>query len=219
MNVFEFWPMLADGIRTTLILTGASFGLGALIAIPIVAMRQSGFAAVRFVAVAFVELLRGIPPIAWLFMIFFGLPQFDIRLDPMPAAIWGFSLISAAYLSEIYRAGLRSVPGGQAEAARALGLSTVRSYALVIGPQAIRIVIPLAIAYAISLLKESTIASVLGVADIAGLAKLEARRHFNGMEVFISAAVMYLAMSIPIGLLGRYLGVRLAAPKREVSHV
>jgi polar amino acid transport system permease protein len=89
----------------------------------------------------------------------------------------------------------------------------------VIGPQAVRVITPLAIAYTISLLKESTIASILGVADVAGLAKLEARRHFNGMEVFISAAAMYLAMSIPIGLLGRYLGVRLGAPKRELTRV
>lgn len=214
--------MLAEGIRNTLVLTGASFGLGLLFAIPIVAMRQSPFALVRGLAAALVELLRGIPPIAWLFVIFFGLPQFDIRLDPMPAAIWGFSLISAAYLSEIYRAGLRAVPVGQSEAARALGLNTLRTYALVIGPQAVRVITPLAIAYLISLLKESTIASVLGVADIAGLAKLEARRHFNGMEVFISAAVMYLCMSIPIGLFGRWLGGRLAAPQktsaREVAH-
>jgi polar amino acid transport system permease protein len=219
VNIFDFWPMLAEGIRNTLILSGASFGLGLLLGVPIVAMRQSDMAPVRALAAAVVELLRGIPPIAWLFVIFFGLPQFEIRLDPMPAAIWGFSLISAAYISEIYRAGLRSVPAGQTEAARALGLSTLRGYALVIAPQAIRVIIPLAIAYQISLLKESTIASVLGVSDIAGLAKLEARRHFNGMEVFISAAVMYLCMSIPIGLFGRWLGARLAAPQRDVSRV
>lgn len=217
MNIFQFWPMLAEGVQATLIITGASFGLGALLAIPVAALRHVKIRVVRFVAIAFVELFRGIPPIAWLFMIFFGLPQFDIKLDAMPAAIVGFSLISAAYISEIYRAGLRSVPVGPTEAAHSLGLSTLRVYTLVVAPQAIRVVIPLAIAYLISLLKESTIASVLGVADIAGLAVLETRQNFNGMEVFTSAAAMYLCLSIPIGLFGRYLGDRLAAPKRELS--
>ncbi|MER6531060.1 amino acid ABC transporter permease [Streptomyces sp. NPDC001508] len=213
MNITQHFPMLVDGIQYTLQITFAAFLIGLLLAIPISALRRSRLLPLRALGVGYVELLRAIPPLPWLFLVFFGLPEFGITMDPVEAGILVFGLISAAYLSEIYRSGFRAVPTGQTEAGEALGLSRTVIYLRVLIPQAVRTMIPLAIAYLIGLLKDSAVASVIGVQDISALAVVENQRTGQGLEVFISAAVLYLALSVPVAVAGRWLSHRLEPVK------
>ncbi|MGW3953586.1 amino acid ABC transporter permease [Streptomyces sp. NPDC004752] len=213
MNITQHFPMLVDGIQYTLQITFAAFLIGLLLAVPITALRRSHLVPLRALGAGYVELLRAIPPLPWLFLVFFGLPEFGITMDPVDAGIVVFGLISAAYLSEIYRSGFRAVPTGQTEAGEALGLSRTVIYLRVLVPQAVRTMIPLAIAYLIGLLKDSAVASVIGVQDISALAVVENQRTGQGLEVFISAAVLYLTLSVPVAVAGRWLSHRLEPMK------
>lgn len=201
--------VLAQGIGNTLLITFGAFLLGAILALPIVALRVAGPRPVRWLVIAVVDLVRAVPPIVWVFLIFFGLPEAGLRFQPVPAAILGLGVIAGAYLSEIYRAGIRGVPRGQWEAARAVGLSGPRLIWLVIVPQAVRVVIPPASTYLLGLLKDSALASIIGVSDVTFHAYSEAQQSLDGLKVFSIAAIVYLALSLPIAFGGRWLGQRL----------
>jgi polar amino acid transport system permease protein len=217
MNPVEFWPDLARGIQYTLLITVSSFVLGALLAVFITAARRSPLAPIRWLGGAYVELMRGIPPLPWLFLAFFALPMLGFRMTPVQAGILVFSLIAAAYLTEVYRSGFRSVPSGQLEASQALGLGRFQVYSKVLVPQAMRTILPGAVAYLIGLLKDSALVSVIGVHDITSIALVQNRQSGEGLAVFISAAALYLVMSIPIGVFGRWLAARMkrSAPRRQ----
>ncbi|MGH3661758.1 MAG: amino acid ABC transporter permease [Micromonosporaceae bacterium] len=200
---------LAGGIGTTFFLTASAFLVGAVLGLPIAGARNSGWLPLRVLGGAYVEVTRGIPPIAWLFILYYGIAQFDIEVSSMAAAVWGLGLISSGYLAEIYRSGLRAVPYGQTEAARAVGLTPYRLYRHVVGPQAIATVTPPAVSFAIGLLKDSAVASVIGVEDITALALAETKQEFQGLTIFAAAGVVYLAISFPIAVLGRWAAARL----------
>jgi polar amino acid transport system permease protein len=119
--------------------------------------------------------VRVIPPITWLFLIYFGLPQFALRLSTIQAAIIGFSIIASAFMAEIYRSGLLSIPEGQREAAHALGLSAVTTVRHIITPQAFRVALPAIATYGIGLLKDSALASTIGVREITYYAQQSAK--------------------------------------------
>lgn len=217
MNITQYFPVLVHGIQYTLQITFAAFLIGLLLAAPITALRRSRLLPLRALGTGYVELLRAVPPLPWLFLVFFGLPEFGITMEPVDAGIVVFGLISAAYLSEIYRSGFRAVPIGQTEASEALGLNKTVTYLRVLIPQAVRTMIPLAIAYLIGLLKDSAVASVIGVQDISALAVVENQRTAQGLEVFISAAVLYLALSVPVAIAGRWLSHRLEPVKARAG--
>lgn len=208
---------LLQGVKYTLLITFAAFTLGAVIAIPITAARRSGSKLLRALGTAYVEILRGIPPLPWLFIVYFGLPVIGIKVPPIESGIIVFGLIAGAYLSETYRSGFLAVPAGQLEAGDALGMSRMKSYVYILIPQAVRTVLPLAIAYLIGLLKDSAIVSMVGVQDISALSFVENRTSGEGLLVFAIASAMYLVISVPIGIFGRWLGQRLAGTKRKVA--
>jgi len=198
-GVLEYIGPISQGIANTLLITFGAFAVGATLGAPVALARSSRWRALRTLAISFVELFRGVPPIAWLFIVYYGLAQFDVRIASVPAAIGGLGIISAAYLAEIYRAGLRAVPQGQWEAGRAIGLTEGGLYRSVIGPQAVVTIVPPAATYAIGLLKDSAVASVIGAREITALALGEQQQSFEGMSVFLAAAVIYLALSLPLG--------------------
>jgi len=209
-DFFHYLTVLSSGVRYTLELTFAAVGLGLVLAIPVTAARRSSSRAYRFLGTAFVELLRAIPPLPWLFLVFFALPTMGLTpLQPMTAGILVFGIISAAYLTEIYRAGFRAVPAGQAEAAAALGLGPFHTYARILVPQAVKTALPLALAYFIGALKDSAIVSVIGVQDISARAVAQNVANSNGLIVFLAAAAIYLCLSLPVALFGRWLSYRL----------
>lgn len=202
----EYGWLISQGIATTFALSVASFVLGAIFALLIVFARLSQSAALSLFAATFIAVVRGVPPIAWLFLIFFGLAQLGIRLSSMVAAILGLSLICTAYLAEIYRSGWLALPSGQLEASKAVGLSSAVAFRRVIAPQAFVTVLPMAITFFIGLLKETALVSVIGVHDVTELALSLSKVEPRPFDVFLAAGFVYLAISIPIGVTGRLAG-------------
>ncbi len=195
----------------TLLVTIGAFIIGFVIAIPLVLMRRSRIAPVRWVSQAVIDLVRGIPPIVWLFFIFFGLPLLEIRLDPVPAAILGLGIFSGGFLAEIFRGGLLAVHRGQFEASQALGLHSATAFVLVIAPQAFRAMLPGLATYFIGLIKDSSIASVIGVTEMVFAAQVYARQSPEGIYTFFVAALVYIGLSVPFALLSRGMETKLQA--------
>ncbi|MDR1512429.1 MAG: amino acid ABC transporter permease, partial [Propionibacteriaceae bacterium] len=203
-----FLAVLA-AIPTTLVVTVLAFVVGALLALLLTPMLRSRQPWVRLPARAFVDVSRGVPPIVWLFFLFFGLSMGAIKLDALQAGILGLGVVSSGYLAEIFRGGLLAVPGGQYEAAEALGLSAASRYAFVVAPQAFRAMLPALATYFIGLVKDSSIASVIGVKEMVYTAGQYARQSTDGIYTFFLAAAVYIVVSIPFAVLARSMESRL----------
>lgn len=208
--MFDHFDALAEGIGATVTITVLAFLLGCVLGLPLLAASRSRFLVVRTLARFFIDLLRAVPPIVWLFILFFGIAQSVILLSAYPAAVIGLGCVSAAYMAEIYRAGLLAVRRQQWEAGEALGLRRHEVLRLIVAPQAIRVVIPGAATWAIALLKETAVVSVIGVADVTFLATSEAQRSNDGLEIFILAGAIYIAMSVPLAIFARWTDARLS---------
>jgi polar amino acid transport system permease protein len=203
----NYLSTLAQGIGTTLELTALGFGIGCLLGVSLAAARLSRRRALRIPATVYVEFVRGIPALVWLFIIYFGLAQGGyLKVDVIQAGALGLGGIAAAYLSEIFRAAVGAVPRGQWEAAHALGLSPVATIVRVIGPQAGRVAIPPVGTYLIGLLKDSALVSTIGAQDITFRAYATARDHvLDGAKIFIVAGLIYILLSVPIATFTRSL--------------
>lgn len=200
---------IAPGLVNTILLTVLAFTVGGVLAIPIVWLRRSRHAVVRGFMRSTVDIVRSVPPITWLFLIYFGLPEAHITLAPFPAALVGLSLIAAAFLSEAYRAGLLAIHKGQWEAAHAVGLNGIDVSMRIIAPQAVRVVIPPAATYAIGLLKDTAVASTIGVSEITFRAGNYAQTSTHPLRVFGLAALLYIALSLPLAYVSRGMDRRL----------
>ncbi|RLV57488.1 amino acid ABC transporter permease [Aeromicrobium phragmitis] len=203
-------PIIVAAIPVTLGVTAASFAIGAVLGLALVAGRRSRWTVVRGLSRSVVEVLRGIPPIVLLFIIFFGIGSGALRMEPFQAAVIGLGLVSAAHLSEVYRGSLLAVPKGQFEAADALGLSRSTTSARVIAPQAFRVAMPGMVTWAISLLKDSALVSTIGVAEIMSVTNQHARSSGDGLMPFILAAAVYIAIGTPLAIWSRWLEKRFA---------
>jgi len=202
------------GVPMTLLITVAAVSIGVVLGVPlVVGLRAKNFL-VRLVSRGLVDLIRGIPAIVWLFIIYFGVSIGAFRFDSTMAAIVGLGLISAAYFAEIYRGGISAVDMGQWEAGNALGVNRWTTFGQIIGPQAFRVSVPSMTSYAISLLKDSSIASTIGVTEIVFYTTQDARSNDGGLTVYIMAAAIYLALSVPLALLARRLDASL---RKKVS--
>jgi polar amino acid transport system permease protein len=208
--ITELLPAIARGVGLTLYVTGASLAIGGVIGLVLVGAARSPFAIVRGIATLYINVVRVIPPITWLFLIYFGLPQFALRLSTIQAAIIGFSIIASAFMAEIYRSGLLSIPDGQREAAHALGLSAVTTVRHIITPQAFRVALPAIATYGIGLLKDSALASTIGVREITYYAQQSAKQTHEGLLSFIVAGALYIVISLVVALVSRQvdLGLR-----------
>jgi His/Glu/Gln/Arg/opine family amino acid ABC transporter permease subunit len=206
---------ILSALPTTLLVTAASFVIGALLALPLVLGRRSRFAAFRLISKGVIDVLRGIPPIVFVFILFFGVGADLIRWDPLAAAIVGLGLISAGHLAEAYRGGILAVHGGQFEAAAALGLSGTTTAVSVIGPQAVRTAIPAMVTWLISLLKDSAVVSAIGVTEMLFVTQQIARTTGDGIVPFIIAAAIYIAVGVPLAVLARWLVGRLSFGRRD----
>jgi len=208
--ITELLPAIARGVGLTLYVTGASLVIGGVIGLVLVGAARSPFAIVRGIATLYINVVRVIPPITWLFLIYFGLPQFALRLSTIQAAIIGFSIIASAFMAEIYRSGLLSIPDGQREAAHALGLSAVTTVRHIITPQAFRVALPAIATYGIGLLKDSALASTIGVREITYYAQQSAKQTHEGLLSFVVAGALYIVISLVVALVSRQvdLGLR-----------
>lgn len=200
---------LLKGVPSTLAVTFGAFVVGAVVAVPLVLMRRSRSHLLRISARIYIDVVRGVPPIVWLFIIFFGLGSGLIVLSSYQAAILGMGLVSTAYLAEIYRGGFLSVSIGQGEAATALGMTRFDTLRYVLAPQVLRVSVPPMATFLVSLLKDTTVASTIGVRDIMMYASQQAQGGGGSFAPFIFAAFLYIALSIPVAFLARAMDQRL----------
>ena len=209
MSPVQTMLVLLQGVQWTLVLTAGGVLIGAVLGVPLVLMRRSRTAWMRIPARAVIELTRGIPPIVWLFLIYFGLGTSFPQIDSLSAALLGFGVISAGYMAEIYRGGWFAVGPGQDEAASALGMTRTRTLLDVVGPQIFRVSLPAAATYAIGLLKDSSVAFTIGVTDIMYFANMESRATADALTPFLLAALVYVALTVPCAWASRVLDARL----------
>ncbi len=197
------------GVPTTLLLTGVSLGIGIVGGLPFVVARVSDRRLLRVLSRSMIEVLRGIPPLVWLFIIYFGLGNSLPGIEPLQAAIIGMGLISCAYMAEIYRGGLAAVHHGQWEAGRALGMGSVAIVRKIIAPQVFRISVPATANYGIGLFKDSSVAFTLGVTEVLYWANERSRTTGDAIKPFLVAAVVYIVLSAVCAGLSRSLDKRL----------
>ena len=205
----QIFRAIALGIPWTLAVTAAAFALGAVLGMPLCAMRFSQFGGVRVLGGALTLVLRAIPPIVWLFFVFFGIGNDLFSMSPFVAAALGLGVVTAANMSEIYRGALTAIHPGQYEAAKVLNLTRTQQFRDVVFPQLIRIALPTAATYLIGLLKDSAVASTIGVGELAFQAYHVSQATFRGLSVYGSAAVLYIALSLPVAWLSRWADVPL----------
>jgi len=187
----SFWPLLSAGLRVTIPLALASFAIGLAIAIGIALLRISGNALLSGIARVYVSAIRGTPLLVQLFVIFYGLPQLGIRIDPFPAAVIGLSLNVGGYAAEVIRAAILSVPKGQWEAGFTVGLSRTRTLRRIIIPQAARVSVPPLSNTFISLVKDTSLVSVITVTEMFRVAQNIAAFSYEFLIVYMEAAVIY----------------------------
>lgn len=212
-----FPQILFPALVNTVLFTLGAFAFGLVLGTVLALMRLSSIGVYRWVATAYVELFRGLPVLVVLFLVGYGIPiAFPDR--EIPGGIYGqiaigLGLTAAAYMSETIRAGIQAVPKGQLEAARTLGMSQRRAMISIIIPQAFRIIIPPLTNEVILLTKDSSLAYVLGVTassvEITKLANDVLNLKTNATPLVV-AALMYLAITLPLSQLVRRMELRAA---------
>jgi octopine/nopaline transport system permease protein len=220
---------LLAGLPLTLKLAAGSVGCGAVLAVLLALMRLSGLPVLAWIARAFVFVFRGTPLLVQIFLIYYGLGQFRPSLQAW--GLWWFfreaywcaltalSLNTAAYASEIIRGGLLSVPAGQIEAARACGMSRGTLYRRIIGPIALRQALPAYSNEIISMVKATSLASIITLTEVTFIAQKLISQTFRAVEIFVVAGAIYLIINILITRvivgLEYWLSPHLRAPPRE----
>ncbi|MFM0012263.1 amino acid ABC transporter permease [Paraburkholderia sediminicola] len=191
----SLWPLLYAGLVFTVPLTLASFAIGIVLAFVVALVRLFGprwaIACVRF----YVWLFRGSPLLVQLFVIFYGLPNVGIVLDPLTAAIIGFSLNVGAYNSEVIRGVIESIPKGQWEAAYSMGMTREQALRRAILPQAARVALPPLSNSFIALVKDTSLAAVLTVPEVFQAAQRIASVTYEPLILYTEAALVYLVFS------------------------
>lgn len=205
----RYFPLLLDGARVTLVLSALSFVLAVFGGLAIALARIYGSAPVRFLALAYVEIVRGTPLLLQLLVLYFGLPELGIALPAFAAGIIGLGMNYAAYESEVYRAAILAIPRGQSEAAFSLGMGRVQALRWVILPQAIRIALPPSTNDFIALFKDSSLVSVITVVELTKTFQIHAASTYSYGELGVMTAALYLCMSLPLAWVARRLEERL----------
>lgn len=205
----EFAPHLLSAAKWAVIYTiiGESFGI--IIGLFVSLARISKVSFLKYPAAFYVNLFRGTPLLVQLMFIYYALPYVGINLPPSLAGIIGLSLNSGAYVAEIFRAGILSIPRGQMEAARSLGMSYAQAMFYVIIPQAFRVVIPPLTNEFVALLKDSSLLYVIQVPEIAYRMRSLASASFNATS-YTLAALIYLCLTIPLTYFASHMEKRLS---------
>jgi ectoine/hydroxyectoine ABC transporter permease protein EhuD len=199
MNFYlDIAPKLLDGAVTTIALTFAAMALALAIGLVAALGKLSRVTPVRWVAYWYVEIIRGTPLLVQLFLIYFGLPQYGIQLNAFVAGALGLGINYGAYLAEVFRAGILSVPRGQREAGECLGLSERQIMRKIVLPQAFKVVLPPVGNYFISLIKDSALASTITVMELMRQANLEVAQTFRSFDIYLFVALIYFLISFPI---------------------
>ncbi len=187
----SLWPLVRGAITGTIPLSLASFALGLALALVVALMRLSRMRVIAGLGRAYVSIIRGTPLLVQLFVIFYGLGSIGLRIDPWPSAIIAFSMNVGGYAAEVIRAAILSVPKGQWEAAHMIGMPRGLALRRIILPQAARVSVPPLSNTFISLVKDSSLASLILVTEMFRRAQEIAAFSREFMVVYVEAAAIY----------------------------
>jgi len=188
--------LITQGVTTTLYISAISIVIATVIALAGAIAKLSNNGVIYGLATFYTSLFRGLPLLMQIYIIYLGLPQVGYVISAVPAGILALSLCYGAYMTEIFRAGIQSINRGQTEGATALGLSPAQTMALVILPQAMRVIIPPTGNQFIAMLKDSSLVSVVGGWEIMYLARTQGQTEFRHIEMLITASMIYWILSI-----------------------
>ena len=204
-------PYVLSGLPYTLGIALLSFTIGNLFGIVLAFMRMSDKAWLKYPARVYISIMRGVPMLVVLFILYFGLPYFGIQLPALLCAFIGFSSVSSAYIAEIFRSAIGAVDKGQWEAARSLGLPQKSVIRRIILPQAMRIAVAPLGNVIIDMVKSSSLAAMITVPDIFQNAKIIGGREYDYMSMYILIAFIYWLLSFGLEILQGRLEKRMAA--------
>ena len=194
-------PLLEGALYYTLPLTFISFFFGIILAVLTALARISTSKPLQIIARIYVSAIRGTPLLVQLFILFFGLPTVGIVIDPFPAAVFGFSLNVGAYASEVIRAAIQSIPKGQWEAAHTIGMNYSQTLRRIILPQATRVSIPPLSNTFISLVKDTSLASLILVTEMFRRAQEIASANYEFLLLYTEAAIIYWLICFILSLI------------------
>jgi polar amino acid transport system permease protein len=217
-NLHRWLPELLWYSLTTLKIAAVSFVIAVAVGLLFALLRISRNRFVRGFAVTFIEVWRGLPIVVVLYIVYFVPPQLFPGLNwswfsDFTGAVVGLGLHGGAILAEVFRSGIEALHKGQREAAISLGMTPAQSMTYIIMPQAARIILPPVANYAIGLLKDTSLCSLIGVNELMNDAKSIAFADYQPMAVFVLVAVIYFAMSFPLSMVVRYMEGRLAVSR------
>jgi polar amino acid transport system permease protein len=200
---------LIAAVRWTLLLTLVGFAGGALIGIVIAIMRISRVIALQAAALCYIQVIQGTPLLVLLFIFFFGLSIIGLPILPWIAAAAAFSLYTGAFLGEIWRGALQSIPRTQWEAGGSLGLGFGEQLRYVIVPQAVRIAIPPTVGFLVQLIKNTSLAATIGFVELTREGQLTTAATYQPFTVYLVVAFLYFCMCFPLTQSSRILERRL----------
>lgn len=205
IDVLEFWatylPQLLNGLAVSLKVTGASLMIGIPLGLILALTVQAKSLPIRWLSLIIVEIGRGAPALILLQFAYFGLPNLGLSLTSFVAAVAALSWSTAAYTSEIIRAGLQAVPRGQIEACDALGMSLADQLRFVIVPQGLRVAAPALLGFAVLMLQASSLAFTIALPELLSQAYMIGTSTFRYMTILVLAGALYASICIPATLL------------------
>jgi polar amino acid transport system permease protein len=200
--------------RWTIALTALAFVGGGIVGLIIATLRVSPFAPLRWIGAGYVNVIQGIPLLAWLFVFFFGIPVLaGVQVSPWIAATVAFSVYAGAFLGEIWRGCLQAIPRQQWEAGAALGLSFAEQLRHIIVPQAVRVAIPPTVGFLVQLIKNTSLGAVIGFVELTREGQLTNAATYRPFTVYIVVAAIYFAMCFPLTQWSRRLERKLHAAR------
>lgn len=210
----ESIPVFSSSVVTTLTLSILSIVIGTVIGVAVCAMKMTKSKLLNAVATAYIAVIRGTPLLLQLFFIFYGLPQIGIYFSSYVTAVIGLAFHNGAYISEIFRGSVLSIPYGQNEAARAIGMTKLQAFSHVIFPQAIKVSVPALGNQFLLAILDSSLASVITITETMMRAKKLAAATYAIFPIYFDAAVIYMVLTYALGYLLKKLEQRLRVNER-----
>lgn len=194
----DWTPELLVAAGDTLEMTAGAFVLATVAGLVLALARLSRARSISVAAHCYIEVVRGAPALTLLFLLYFGLPGIGVVLPAFVAAVLALGLNGAAYLAEVYRSGIEAIDKGQGEAAQAIGMTRSQLMRWIVLPQTVRIILPSMGNYAVALLKDTSIASLISAPELMLRARDLTSEYYMPMEIFLVVGAMYFAMAFPL---------------------
>lgn len=207
--IFEQWPLFLSGIGLGLLLALVSIGIGSLLGLVVAFASRAPSRWIRSIAFAWISVLRNLPILVIVLFLFFGMPQLGLSLDKINSFIVALSLYASAYMAEVFRGGLLSVPPGLVEAGQAIGLTSLRIKRYIVLPIMFRNALPAFGNNFVSLFKDTSLAATIAVPELTFYARKINSETFRVIEVWLTASLFYILCCYAITLILRAMERRL----------